>query len=62
MNYVQTRLLLSDLAPGELLEVWIDEGEPAETVPVSLRRDGYRVIEVKPIVSMPGVAITVESK
>ena len=45
MNYVHTRLLLSEMASGETLEVWVDEGEPAESVPVSLKRDGFAVLD-----------------
>jgi TusA-related sulfurtransferase len=31
------------MAPGSLLEVWLDPGEPIEQVPDSLRMEGYGV-------------------
>ena len=59
MNYVHTRLLLSDLPIGETLEVWVDEGEPAESVPRSLARDGYKVLEQINLEPEPGVSIKI---
>lgn len=44
INFVKTKLQLEKMSPGELLEVWIDAGEPVEQVPDSLRMEGY-VIE-----------------
>jgi TusA-related sulfurtransferase len=29
--------------PGELLEVWLDAGEPIEQVPDSLKIEGYSI-------------------
>jgi TusA-related sulfurtransferase len=44
INFVKTKLQLERMTPGELLEVWLDPGEPVEQVPDSLRMEGY-VIE-----------------
>lgn len=44
INFVKTKLQLEKMGPGELLEVWIDPGEPVEQVPDSLQMEGY-VIE-----------------
>ncbi|NJL48689.1 MAG: sulfurtransferase TusA family protein [Leptolyngbyaceae cyanobacterium SM2_5_2] len=44
INFVRTKLQLEKMAPGTLLEVWLDAGEPVEQVPDSLRMEGY-VIE-----------------
>ncbi len=44
INFVRTKLRLEQMAPGELLEVWLDPGEPVEQVPDSLAMEGY-VIE-----------------
>ncbi len=44
INFVRTKLQLEKMAPGALLEVWLDAGEPVEQVPDSLRMEGY-VIE-----------------
>ncbi|MBP0019806.1 MAG: sulfurtransferase TusA family protein [Cyanobacteria bacterium SBLK] len=46
INFVRTKLHLEQMESGELLEVWLDRGEPIEQVPDSLVMAGY-VIEVK---------------
>ena len=43
LNYVRTRVELERMAAGDVLEVWLDEGEPADHVPRSLRMDGHAV-------------------
>lgn len=43
INFVRTKLQLEKMAPGELLEVWIDAGEPVEQVPDSLTMEGYAI-------------------
>ncbi len=43
LNFVRTKIQLGKMAPGELLEVWLDPGEPIEQVPDSLVMDGHQV-------------------
>jgi TusA-related sulfurtransferase len=43
INFVRTKIKLSQMAPGSLLEVWLDPGEPIEQVPDSLRMEGYSI-------------------
>ncbi|MGB3138626.1 MAG: sulfurtransferase TusA family protein [Nodosilinea sp.] len=43
INFVRTKLQLERMAPGALLEVWLDAGEPVEQVPDSLTMEGYAV-------------------
>jgi TusA-related sulfurtransferase len=43
INFVRTKLKLEKMAPGSLLEVWLDAGEPIEQVPDSLTMAGYVV-------------------
>lgn len=43
INFVRTKLRLATMAPGSLLEVWLDPGEPIEQVPDSLRMEGYSI-------------------
>ncbi len=49
LNYVKTKLKLETLDAGERLEVWLDAGEPADNVPMSLRNDGHRVLAEEPL-------------
>jgi TusA-related sulfurtransferase len=46
INFVRTKLRLEQMKPGELLEVWLDPGEPIEQVPDSLTMAGYQVEEI----------------
>jgi TusA-related sulfurtransferase len=46
LNYVKARLALDRMAPGEVLELWLDHGEPEQQVPRSLRMDGHQVEEL----------------
>ncbi len=43
INFVRTKLQLEKMAAGELLEVWIDAGEPVEQVPDGLKMSGYAI-------------------
>ncbi|MGF1498017.1 MAG: sulfurtransferase TusA family protein [Elainellaceae cyanobacterium] len=47
INFVRTKLHLEKMAPGALLEVWLDPGEPIEQVPDSLTMEGYRVESIE---------------
>lgn len=49
INYVKTQLKLEDLEKGETLEVILDDGEPIQMVPRSVRDDGHRILSVKRI-------------
>lgn len=46
INFVRTKLRLEQMAPGDLLEVWLDPGEPIEQVPDSLTMAGYGVEQI----------------
>jgi len=41
INFVRTKLKLAQMSAGEVLEVWLDGGEPIEQVPHSLAIEGY---------------------
>jgi TusA-related sulfurtransferase len=45
INFVRTKLRLEQMSPGEVLEVWLDAGEPIEQVPDSLKMEGYEILE-----------------
>ncbi len=56
LTFVRTRIALDRLPAGVELEVLLDPGEPAESVPASCRDDGDRVAAVEPAPEMgPGV-------
>lgn len=43
LNFVRTKLRLQQMEPGQLLEVWLDSGEPIEQVPDSLVMEGHGI-------------------
>jgi sulfite reductase (ferredoxin) len=45
MNFVRTKVALSQLQPGQVLQVLLDEGEPIENVPRSVEAEGHRVLD-----------------
>jgi sulfite reductase (ferredoxin) len=45
MNFVKTKLELSRMEAGRVLEVLLDDGEPVENVPRSARAEGHEVVE-----------------
>ena len=48
INYVKTKLKLEMMDEGEILEVWLDGGDPIKNVPQSLRNDGQKVLSEVP--------------
>jgi TusA-related sulfurtransferase len=46
MTFVKTKIALSKLMAGDVLEVLLTEGEPLENVPKSSREQGFNVLEV----------------
>ncbi len=47
INFVRTKLRLEKMAPGAVLEVWLDPGEPIEQVPDSLKMEGYAIEQLE---------------
>jgi TusA-related sulfurtransferase len=48
INFVRTKLCLEKMQQGDLLEVWLDAGEPIEQVPDSLKMEGYTIEKIVP--------------
>jgi Sulfite reductase, beta subunit (hemoprotein) len=44
MNFVKTKIALTSLSSGNLLEVWLDDGAPIENVPGSVRNEGHTIV------------------
>lgn len=44
MNFVKTKMALSQLTTGQVLQVLLDDGEPIDNVPKSVEAEGHRVI------------------
>ena len=48
MTFVKTKIQLSKLQVGDILEVLVTEGEPLENIPRSTEEQGYKVLSVAP--------------
>lgn len=46
MTFVRTKIQLSKLAPGDVLDVLVTEGEPLENIPRSSTEQGYTVLSI----------------
>ncbi len=44
MNFVKTKMALSRLNTGQVLQVLLDDGEPVDNVPKSVEAEGHRII------------------
>jgi TusA-related sulfurtransferase len=47
MTFVRTKIQLSKLAPGDVLDVLVTEGEPLESIPRSSTEQGFTVLSIK---------------
>jgi TusA-related sulfurtransferase len=46
INFVRTKMKLEQMPVGDVLEVWLDAGEPIEQVPDSLKMAGYTIDKI----------------
>ncbi len=44
LNWVKTKLRLEKLEPGDIVEVIVDEGNPARNVPRSAQIEGHKIV------------------
>jgi len=49
MNFVKTKIELATLKSGELLEIWLDDGQPIQNVPGSVRNEGHEIVSLTQI-------------
>lgn len=45
MNFVKTKIALAPLNKNDYLEILLDDGEPIENVPGSVKNEGHLVVE-----------------
>lgn len=49
LNFVKTKLKLEEMKKGEILEVILDEGEPIQNVPRSIKEENHEILEVEKV-------------
>jgi TusA-related sulfurtransferase len=47
ITFVKTKVALEELADGDVLEVRLNEGEPVQNVPRSLKDEGHKVTGIE---------------
>lgn len=47
MNFVKTKLKLEEMETGQVLEVFLDDGEPMRSVPRSIKEEGHKIVQVE---------------
>ena len=45
MNFVKTKLVLETMEKGQQLEILLDDGEPIQNVPNSVKLEGHKVLD-----------------
>jgi TusA-related sulfurtransferase len=55
LTFVKTKLLLENMAAGEVACIRLGSGEPLDNLPRTLRDQGHSVLELRP--EQPGGAI-----
>ena len=46
VTFVKVKVAMEELEPGEILEIRLNEGEPIQNVPRSLKDEDHKVIRV----------------
>jgi TusA-related sulfurtransferase len=46
ITFVKTKVALEELEDGQILEIKMNEGEPIQNVPRSLKDEGHKVLNV----------------
>ena len=46
-NFVKTKLKLEEMQSGEVLEIIVDDGEPMQNVPRSIKEEGHKIIKLE---------------
>ncbi|MDR2797829.1 MAG: sulfurtransferase TusA family protein [Treponema sp.] len=46
VTFVKTKVALDELEDGQVLEVRLNQGEPIQNVPQSLKEEGHKVLKV----------------
>ena len=49
MNFVKTKIQLSTMQSGQLLEILLDDGQPINNVPGSVRQEGHEVLSTEKV-------------
>lgn len=46
VTFVKAKVAIEELEPGQILSIHMNEGEPVENVPRSLKEEGHQVLKL----------------
>ena len=46
ITFVKTKITLEDMEDGQILKVRLNDGEPVQNVPRSLKDEGHKVLDI----------------
>ncbi len=49
VNFAKTKLVLSGMNEGDILELFIDDGSAIENLPGSVEKEGHKVLSKEPL-------------
>ena len=55
ITFVRTKLMIEGMEPGMVAEVRLNEGEPLQNVPRSIREHGHSILSLEPEDGVTGV-------
>lgn len=47
INFVKAKLKLEEMEDGQNLEIIIDDGEPMQNIPRSVKEEGHKIVKVE---------------
>ena len=59
-GYAKARERLQAMTENQVLELYLDEGEPLRSIPFGLRADGHEIVVSEP--ASPGVRLLVRKR
>ncbi len=57
LNFVKVKLVLETMQKSEILKIFLDDGEPIQNVPASLKSEGYEILNIEKIENYYSVLI-----
>ena len=49
MNFVKTKIALTPMQSGQILEILLDDGAPIENVPGSVKNEGHTILSTEKV-------------
>lgn len=57
INFVKTKLKLEQMEKGQILEVFLDDGDPIKNVPLAVKEEGHEILKVEKVADFYKIVI-----